>query len=139
MKKFLLLLFLGAVIVVLANLAAYYFGPASWTGWWVASIFHFLGGVYAFFFVRSLYRLTEKRHKTTTVFLFKIIIFAGGALVLGVIWEWYEFIFIYNYGALARSQLTITTYSDTITDLMFDLLGALSSSVYLIVKNGKNK
>lgn len=139
MKKFLFLLFFGVIIVIFSYWAAYYFGPSSWTGWWVANVLHFLSGIYAFFFVRSCYYLTEKRHRTTTAFLFKIIIFVGGALILGVIWEWYEFIFTFKYGALARSQLSVTTYIDTMTDLMFDLFGALLAGVYLIIKNGKNK
>jgi len=139
MKKFLFLLFLGGVIVFFACFASYYFGPKSWVGWWVANISHFLGGIYAFFFVRSLYYLTEKYHRTTTVFLFKMIIFAGGALILGVLWEWYEFIFIYKYGTFIISQLSVTAYTDTIIDLMFDLLGGLSAGVYLIAKNEKNK
>jgi len=69
----------------------------------------------------------------------KIIIFTSGALILGVIWEWYEFIFIYQYGAFELLPKGITIYFDTLTDLMFDLLGAASVGVYLIVKNGKNK
>lgn len=69
----------------------------------------------------------------------KIIIFSGGALIIGVLWEWYEFVFIYRYGVLGLSPKGVTVYSDTMTDLMFDLLGALSAGIYLIVKNGKNK
>lgn len=139
MKKFLLLLFLGGVIVLFSYLVAYYFGPASWAEWRIANVLHLLGGIYAFFFVRTLYYLTEKYHRTTTAFLFEIIVFVGGALILGVIWEWYEFVFTYKFGTFTPSQLNITTYIDTITDLMFDLLGALSAGVYLVIRNGKNK
>jgi len=139
MKKFLLLLFLGGIFVLFSYLTAYYFGPRSWTEWWIANVLHFLGGIYAFFFARSLYYLTEKYHRTTTAFLFEIIVFVGGALILGVLWEWYEFIFIYKYGTFALSQLSVTVYIDTITDLMFDLLGALLAGLYLVIKNGKNK
>lgn len=139
MKKFLFLLSLGGGIVLFSYLVAYYLGPTSMANWWVNNIFHFLGGIYAFFFIRSLYYLTEKYHKTITAFPFEIIIFVGGALILGVLWEWYEFVFFYKYGTSMMSQLSITTYIDTVLDLVFDLVGALSAGIYLFVKNGKNK
>lgn len=139
MKKFLFLLFLGGVIVLFSYWVTYYFGPASRAGWWVANGLHFLGGIYAFFFIRSLYYLTEEYHGTTTAFLFEMIIFTGGALILGVIWEWYEFVFIYEYGTFAMSQLSVTIYNDTMLDLVFDLAGALSAGAYLIARNEKNR
>lgn len=120
-------------------LFGWYFGLTSLFSWWFANGLHFLGGIYAFFFIRFVFNSTYKYHKTETAFLMKIIIFSGGALILGVLWEWYEFIFIYQYGAFGLSPKGITVYSDTITDLMFDLLGAALAGVYLIVKNGKNK
>lgn len=137
--KFLFLLFLGGLIVLASFLLSWYFGLTSLFGWWLANGLHFLGGVYAFFFIRFLFNATRRYHKTETAFLMKIIIFSGGALVLGVIWEWYEFIFIYQYGAFGLPSKSISVYSDTITDLMFDLLGALLAGVYLIIRNGKSK
>ena len=137
--RFLLLLFLGGFIVLTSFLTAWYFGPTSLIDWRVANGLHFLGGIYAFFFIKLVFSSTYKYHKTETAFLMKMVIFAGGALILGVLWEWYEFIFIYQYGALELAPKGITVYSDTMTDLMFDLLGAISVSVYLILKNVKNK
>ena len=137
--KFLFLLFLGGFIVLVSFLIGWYFGLMSLFSWQISNYIHFLGGVYAFFFIRFIFDATRKYHKTETVFLMKIIIFTSGALILGVIWEWYEFIFIYQYGAFELLPKGITIYFDTLTDLMFDLLGAASVGVYLIVKNGKNK
>lgn len=138
-RKFLFLLFFGGLIVLASFLFGWYFGLTSLFSWWVANGFHFFGGVYALFFIRFVFNAMRKYHKTETSFLMKIIIFSGGALILGVIWEWYEFIFIYHYGAFELSPNGISVYSDTMTDLMFDLLGALSIGIYLIFKNGKNK
>ena len=139
MKKFLHLLFLGGIIVFCSYLSAYYFGPEARVKWWIDNVFHFWGGIYAFFFIRYLYYLTKKYHNTTTTFLFEIMIFAGGALILGVLWEWYEFIFAYQYGIFALSQQSITTYTDTIIDLTLDLFGALSAGFYLVIKNDKSE
>lgn len=132
--RFLFLLFLGGLIVLTSFLFGWYFGLTSLLSWWLANSFHFLGGIYAFFFIRFIFGATRKYHKTETAFLMKIIIFSGGALILGVLWEWYEFIFIYQL-----SPKGISVYFDTMTDLAFDLAGALSAGVYLIIKNGKNK
>lgn len=132
--RFMFLLFLGGLIVLTSFLFGWYFGLTSLLSWWLANSFHFLGGIYAFFFIRFIFGATRKYHKTETVFLMKIIIFSGGALILGVFWEWYEFIFIYQL-----SPKGISVYFDTMTDLVFDLAGALSAGVYLIIKNGKNK
>ena len=139
MKQFLLLLFLGGIIVLISFLTAWYFGPTSPIDWRVSNVLHFLGGIYAFFFIRFVFGFTHKYHKTETAFLMKIVIFAGGALILGVLWEWYEFIFIFQYGTFELSPKGITVYFDTMTDLMLDLLGAISAGFYLAIKNGKNK
>ncbi len=137
--KFLFLLFLGGLIVLASFLFGWYFGLTSLFSWWFANSFHFLGGVYAFFFIKFIFGATRKYHKTDTAFLMKIIIFSGGALILGVIWEWYEFIFFYRHGTFGLSPKSISVYFDTLTDLIFDLLGALSAGIYFIIRNGKNK
>ena len=94
--KFLFVLFLGGLIVLTSFLFSRYFGLTSLSGWWLANSFHFIGGFYAFFFIKFIFNSAYKYHKTETAFLMKIIIFAGGALILGVLWEWYEFIFIFE-------------------------------------------
>ncbi len=136
--KFIFLLFLGGLIVLASFLFGWYFGP-SLTSWWLANGFHFIGGFYAFFFTKFVFNITRKYHKTEAVFLMKIIVFVGGALVLGLLWEWYEFIFVFKYGAIVLEPKGITVYFDTLIDLMFDLLGAASAGIYLIIKNAKNK
>ena len=137
--NFIFLLFLGGLIVLISFLFGWYFGLTSLFSWWLANSLHFFGGVYVFFFIRFIFNATRKYHKTETAFLMEIIIFTGGALILGLLWEWFEFIFIFKYGALILEPKGITIYFDTMTDLMFDLLGAASVGIYLIVKNGKNK
>lgn len=137
--KFLFLLFLGGFIVLTSFILALYLGPVSIANWRLINSLHFIGGIYAFFFIRFIFYHTHKYHKTETAFLTKIAIFVGGALILGVLWEWYEFIFVYRYGALGLYPKDVTLYYDTMVDLMLDLLGAISAGIYLIVKNGKNK
>lgn len=139
MVKFLFLLFLGGLIVLTSFLFSWYLGPTSLINWQLDNGLHFIGGIYAFFFIRFIFNLTHKYHKTETAFLMKILIFVACALVLGLLWEWYEFIFVFKYGTLTLEPKGISVYFDTMIDLAFDLLGALSAGVFLIVKNGKNK
>lgn len=137
--KFIFLLFLGGFIVLVSFLLSWYLGAASLVKWRLDNGLHFLGGFYAFFFAKFIFNASYKYHRTETAFLMKIIIFSGGALILGLLWEWYEFIFIFKYGALTFEPRGISVYFDTMVDLAFDLFGALSAGIYLIVKNGKNK
>lgn len=137
--RFLFLLFLGGLIILASFLFDRYSNLTQLTNWWVANNFHFFGGIYAFFFIKFVFDSTRKYHKTEAALLMKVVIFTGGALILGVLWEWYEFIFIYRHKTLVSFPGAITVYFDTMTDLMFDLLGALSAGAYLIIKNGKSK
>ena len=134
MKKFIILLFLGGIIVLFSYLTGYYFGLESRAVWLIDNALHFLGGIYAFFFIRFIFNFTYKHHKTETAFLMEIMIFVGGALILGLLWEWYEFIFVFKYGAFTLEPKGISVYFDTMIDLMFDLIGALSVSFYYLVR-----
>ena len=115
--KFLFLLFLGGLIVLVSFLFGKYFGLISITGWWVANALHFIGGVYAFFFIKFVFNSTRKYHKIETALLMKVAIFSSGALVLGVLWEWYEFIFIFKFGTLILEAKGISVYFDTMFEI----------------------
>lgn len=140
MKNFFILLFLGGTIVLSSYLAGHYLGVESRVVWWISNALHFLGGVYAFFFVGSVFNITKRYHNTMAMPLVKSIIFIFGALVLGVFWEWYELFFIYWEKVFTLKNQGAAIYIDTMGDLALDLLGALSAGFYYIfIKNGKNK
>jgi len=139
MKKFFILLFLGAVIALSSYSAGYYFGSGSQIAWWINNGLHFLGGAYAFFFIGSVFDITKKYHNTVTTSLMRAVIFLFGALVLGVIWEWYELFFIYWNSTVLMTKGN-GVYLDTMGDLALDLLGAtFSGFYYTIIKNGRKK
>lgn len=140
MKNFLILLFLGGIIAISSYLAGYYFGAESRVAWRINNTLHFLGGVYAFFFIGSVFNVTKRYHNTIAAPLAKSVIFIFGALFLGVLWEWYELFFIYWQKVFVMKNQGAAIYIDTMGDLALDLLGALSAGFYYIfVKNGKNK
>lgn len=139
MKKFFILLFLGGMIVLSSYLAGYYLGAESRMTWRVSNILHFLGGIYAFFFVSSVFDITKKYHNTATTSIMKAVIFIIGALFLGVLWEWYELFFIYwkEIFILPKGNMV---YIDTMSDLALDLFGALLAGLYsIIAKNAKKR
>lgn len=103
--------------------------PFSWSGWWVANGLHTLGGAYAFFFTRAIFRYAKLFYKMEMTKGAEIVIFLGGALILGVFWEWYELI-IDGYEVLVLGLTSLATYADNIGDLAFDLLGALLATFY---------
>lgn len=139
MKKLFILLFLGGIIALFSYLAGYYLGTESRAAWRINNILHFLGGVYAFFFVGSVFDITKKYHNTAAAPLMRSIIFVLGALFLGVLWEWYELFFIY-WKDILSSLKSNPIYIDTMGDLALDLSGALLAGFYYIfIKNGKNK
>jgi|SRR3989344_201128 len=139
MKKFFILLFLGGIIVLSSYLVGYYFGAEPRLVWRISNALHFLGGIYGFFFIHSVFEITKKYHNIVTTPLAKTIVFIFGALVLGVLWEWYELFFIYWNSSLLMAKGN-GVYLDTMGDLAFDSLGAiLAGFYYTTIKNVKNK
>lgn len=124
---------MGSAIVSLAYLGVFFWGLNSWEWFWGAIIFHFTGGIYAFFLVREIFRFTAKYHKTQTSFLMEIMIFILGALAIGVFWEWYE-LAIDRYNVLIKHRQSTMPYADNIGDLVMDFLGASVASLYLMYK-----
>lgn len=132
MKKFITLFLLGGAIVLFSYLTGYYFGLESHTVKWISNSLHFLGGMYAFFFTASVFTVTKKYHNTITAPVMEALIFILGALALGVLWEWYELIFIYWDKAFILNKQSALIYVDTMSDLFLDLLGALLAGFYYL-------
>lgn len=134
MKKFIILLFLGGAIVLFSYLTGYYFGLESRSVWLISNVLHFLGGIYAFFFVALVFEVTNKYHNTIAIPTMRALIFISSALILGVLWEWYEFFFIYYDKVFILNKQSALVYVDTMSDLALDLAGALLASFYYLVR-----
>ena len=57
-------LVLGGILVAAAFASAAYFGPTTREAWAAANILHVLGGAYAFFFSRELFRMLYPEYQT---------------------------------------------------------------------------
>jgi len=105
-------------------------GYGAWSAWAVSNILHATGGAFAFVFLRAVWRATEPYHETQIKSWMKIIIFVSGALVMGVLWEWYEFLWD-RYYVWIKGRHSLMMYLDTIGDLMLDTVGALiAAAIY---------
>lgn len=130
LKRIYILLALGGFIFLVSSAIQVRLGILTWNAWWVSNGFHILGGIYAFFLVRALFIYAIDSSHLDIPRWFKLSIFIGGALVLGVFWEWYEFIIeIYSVWFLGKEPML--TYMDTMGDLLFDTLGALLACLYV--------
>lgn len=139
MKKIVILLFLGGIIVLFSYSIGNYFGLESRKAWLISNSLHFLGGAYAFFFIASVFDTTKKYHNTVTSPLFKALFFVFGALTLGVLWEWYELIFIFWDNIFILKNQDVALYVDTMGDLALDLFGALLASFYYLYRESWKK
>lgn len=111
------------VIVTTAHAAALFFNWYS-TIFWLDDILHFLGGAFlAFVFLLGVQKMPQYASFAASIPLFLILGVSFAAFV-GVLWEFFEFGFdsfvapVYNFPS---AQLGL---SDTLSDLLFDILGS---------------
>jgi hypothetical protein len=118
--------FIALVILFLSNIPSMYY---SWYKIfnWVDIVQHFLGGFFvAMFFYYYLYdRLREKE------FLKNSIIVVGSTILVGVLWEFAEFVANKTLIEPTYKYFKIRAYfmgnlTDTMGDLLMDITGALS-------------
>ncbi|MCH7883074.1 hypothetical protein IIA95_01495 [Patescibacteria group bacterium] len=97
--------------------------------WWLDIALHFAGGfwIVAFVFWFLLYRATRLNVPSWML----LVSFVSFSVLIGVFWEFFEFSFDYfaRFYDVAPAQLGL---SDTLSDLLFDFLGALIASIYFL-------
>ncbi|MEK7603907.1 MAG: hypothetical protein AAB461_02180 [Patescibacteria group bacterium] len=111
-------------IIFLTNIAGMYFGFYDY--WWFDVILHFLGGFFmAMLMVRYLADIkTQSKLKN-------YLIIVGAVILIGVIWEFAEYLANQTLTEPLYNNFGIRTYfigdlNDTLNDLLMDILGALS-------------
>lgn len=114
------------ILVFLINLPSLYFGwYVRW--WWVDIVLHFGGG---FFVAMFMYHYLADRLIPGNS-LKNIIIIAGATILVGVLWEFAEYIANQTLMELTYKYFGIRAYfmgdlNDTIADLLLDTLGSLA-------------
>jgi len=105
--------------IFIANLLAIKFHWYSLI-WYFDIVMHILGGFWVGMFF--LYVFKRKDFKPVDAHLFFKVFLAS--LVIGILWEFYEF-YIYQH----ISQIPFNQF-DTLTDIFFDLLGSSFAFLY---------
>ena len=136
LRRIYILLAIGGLFVVFVQIVGLLMDNTTDLVWWVANFFHTIGGAFAVIFVRTFFQYYRLRNKIILPLVFEITIYIGGALILGVFWEWYELI-LDRYRLLILGIPSIASYADNIGDLAFDMLGALIVGAYLFLKPRK--
>jgi len=122
-NSFISVFVLWAVIVTAWLVGLYY--NLFFAIWWYDIPLHFLGGMWTLLLARYVYRRSglEIQGGGNKIALF--IFFISFVLLVGVLWEFYEFIsdryiFLSGYTHLPG------VYEDTLKDLFFDFAGAVT-------------
>lgn len=97
--------------------------------WWYDIPMHILGGIWvALMFFYWFYERNEILKKENG-FLNNIIFALGFVALFGTFWELYEYSFDTFF-----TDLHLQTLSDTLKDLVDDLMGGLLASIYYLLK-----
>lgn len=103
--------------------------------WWMDIVLHVLGGAWialAFFYVKNIY--VPGLGEGMPILLY-LVIAVGVAMLVGVVWEWFEyafdFFFFYTQRFTFRAQLGLT---DTMGDLFSDFIGGAIAALYGIMR-----
>jgi hypothetical protein len=117
--------FLAALIVGVLHVFAVIFSLYVFYGWFDIPM-HFFGGFLAgLFAVWTVFYAKEGALEPRT--LWKTILTAFlGSLLVGLIWEFFEYAYGLTGNALGSYAL------DTIKDLIMDMLGGLTAGAYLV-------
>jgi hypothetical protein len=114
------------LILFFIGISGVYF---DWYGmvWWLDVILHFSGG----FFVAMFFWHYFEDYIARGSWFKNLIIITGATLLIGVLWEFAEYIANQTLVDLIYEKYQIRTYfmgdiKDTMADLMLDILGALT-------------
>ncbi|MEW5907784.1 MAG: hypothetical protein AB1643_01185 [Patescibacteria group bacterium] len=134
-NKYRLFLLFSLVFIFFLHAVATYF-YLYWILWYLDDLLHFLGGVWLGLFASWLLFLSGKINIQTSNF-FIIIIILGISALIGLLWEFSEFLLdkllsIINIGRVHFFQPSI---EDTMIDLFSDLLGGIVAAMFFL----KNK
>jgi len=105
------------------------FTSAYLSFWWFDNSLHFIGGAWLALF--SLWAVFDsgKLNAPNWPFFAIIIMAMSFAVFVGVLWEIFEFIFDKIIGYRNAAYMAQFGLRDTMSDLFFDLLGALTASI----------
>lgn len=103
-----------------------------WKFLWLDSVMHFLGG----FWLAMVFIFLISKFEIKLPIFFNFIFGISFAALIGILWEFYEFLCDIF---LKKGQILQLGAADTISDLFFDILGAMIFLIiYRFMENKRN-
>lgn len=104
--------------------------------WWADIALHFSGGIFVglftIWFIFNKTNLPIQKEKLPFYIVFILVI--SFTALIGVLWEFYEFILDQITGYKSSIMVMQENLKDTMSDLLMDLLGAAASVIFLKFK-----
>lgn len=124
--------FIALVVIFLVNALGLYYGWYHNFFWFDMSL-HFLGG----FFMAILMANYLNDYFVNKNTIKNVLIIVGATMLMGVIWEFSEYIANLVLSPLIYKWFAIKTYfmgdlDDTVSDLLMDILGAGTFSLHFL-------
>jgi hypothetical protein len=114
-----------SILGVLALHAILILTGAYFTLGWLDAPMHFLGGFSMGLFGLAIHHAVASRRHTHTVPLWYHFLFvAGFAMLVGVAWEFYEYVFDNTFAVWYGWPISQLSLEDTMGDFVMDFLGA---------------
>ncbi len=135
--KFITGLLIFIVVVHFLALANYWY----WTYQWLDILMHFLGGFWvAAVFIRlnSEFRIKNLELISTNSTIIIIIITLSFVALIGIFWEFSEFLYDIFISSRGYSGFLQLGAADTIADLFFDLLGGAVFLFIYYIRSSQN-
>ncbi|MBU0722647.1 hypothetical protein KJ973_01695 [Patescibacteria group bacterium] len=128
-SKFLLIF---VVLFSITNILAMHY-HLYWRLWWFDIVMHFLGGVWigsatlwVYYLSNRFKNIPENRRCIPYVYGLVVVII----IVIGIFWELFEF----SFDTLIIFH-KLNSWTDTISDIVFAVIGAIITTKYFIYKN----
>jgi uncharacterized membrane protein YjdF len=120
-------------IHTLATIKSWY-----WTIWWFDIPMHFLGGIgAALTFIWLWRKYFPDFSPSGSENLFALLLTLSFVALIGVLWEFAEFLFDFFISAGGYAKVVQQGAVDTFTDLFFDLLGGLTAAIIFLIGRRK--
>lgn len=126
------IVFLGAFLLIIHSIATFY--SWYWLFPWLDIPMHFLGGAFVAMIFVWLFRKLQGTLDHPLKFLILTILLLGFVALIGVLWEFFEFVCDLLVSSKGWRFLANQGTGDMISDLFFDLLGGLA--IVLLIRCG---
>lgn len=118
-------------LIALVNLWYYRF-------FWLDILMHFAGGAWLIMFLFWFFKKQQDDYLLAAPYGISMILALGFVALAGVGWEFFEFLFDVFISSQGYARVAQLGMADTMSDLLFDLLGGLTAWAIIIAQAGNH-